>query len=235
VWVYVVSCGNGVCGGASRVRRSQGRTKSGQRHVEYAEIFGNRTAAFWSGEQAIARAKDEVLAAMAQAKRAAARQLPLPEYIAKFKERTVLVLGDYDERGLERLHRIAGLLSERGYDPILIKDLPDQPVQDLAQKVATFGFLSRFVFVDDSTKSGHLMEIQLCKSHGWITVLLRQDGIGASWMTAGASVASNVILEQAYDSKSPDSAIAASVEWAEGKVAELERRFNATYPWRMRA
>lgn len=206
-----------------------------QRHVEYAEIFGNRTAAFWSTEQAIARAKDEVLAAMAQAKRAATRELPLPEYITKFKERTVLLLGDYDEQGLRRLRRIADLLAERGYDPILIKDIPDQPVQDIAQKVATIGSLSRFVFVDDSTKSGHLMEVQLCKSHSWITVLLRQDGIGGSWMTAGASIASNVILEQAYDSESPDSAIADSIEWAERKFAELERGFNATYPWRMRA
>ena len=206
-----------------------------QRDVEYAEIFGDRTAAFWSSEQAIARAKDEVLAAIAQTKRAENRQLPLPEYITKFRERTVLLLGDYDEQGLDRLRRIASLLSEGGYDPILIRDLPDQPVQDIAQKVATIGFLSRFVFVDDSTKSGHLMEVQLCKTHGWITVLLRQDGIGASWMTAGASVASNVILEQAYDSKLPDAAIAASVKWAEGKFAELERRFNATYPWRMRA
>ena len=205
-----------------------------QRHVEYAEIFGNRTAAFWSTEQAIARAKDEVLAAMAQAKRAATRELPLPEYITKFQERTVLLLGDYDEQGLRRLRRIADLLAERGYDPILIKDIPDQPVQDIAQKVATIGFLSRFVFVDDSTKSGHLMEVQLCKSHSWITVLLRQDGIGGSWMTAGASIASNVILEQAYDSESPDSAIADSIEWAERKIAELERGFNATYPWRMR-
>lgn len=203
------------------------------RYVEYAEMFGNRTASFWTAEQAVARAKDEVLAALAQTKRASERQLPLLDYIAKFKERTVLILGDYDEPGLERLSRIATLIADCGYDPILIKDLPDQPVQDLAQKVATIGFLSRFVLVDDSTKSGHLMEVQICKSHDWITVLLRKDGIGASWMTAGASIASNVILEQAYDPNAPEAAVAASVQWAEQKIAELERKFNATYPWRM--
>ena len=87
------------------------------RKVEYAEIFGSRALDFWTNEQAVARAKDEVLAALAQTKRAEALQLSLPEYITKFKERTVLLLGDYDEPGLGRLSGIATALSEKGYDP----------------------------------------------------------------------------------------------------------------------
>ena len=186
-----------------------------QREVEYAEIFGKREAEFWSKEQAIARAKDEVLAALAQTKRADARHLTLPEYITKFKERTVLLLGDYDGGGLERLNKMADALTSRGYDPIMIKDLPDQPVQDLSQKVATVGSLARFVIVDDSTKSGHLVEVQLCRLHNWITVLLRKGGKGASWMTAGASITSNVILEQEYDETNLVESLAKAAQWAE--------------------
>ena len=207
---------------------------SWQRQVEFAEIFGNRTTEFWSKDKAVARAKDEVLAALAQTKRAEFRHLSLPEYIAKFKERTVLLLGDYDDAGLERLQNMATALSSLGYDPILIKDVPDQPVQDLPQKVATIGSLARFIVVDDSTKSGHLAEVQLCRLHNWITLLLRQGGKGASWMTAGASITSNVILEQEYDEANSDASIAKAIQWAEAKISELARRFDGVFPWRMK-
>lgn len=204
-----------------------------RREVAFAEVFGNRTVEFWSKEQAISRAKDEVLAALAQTKRASERKLTLPEYIAKFKERTVLLLGDYDKAGIKRLQELAVALSARGYDPILIKDVPDVAAQDLPQKVATIGSLARFVLVDDSTKSGHLVEAQLCRTNNWITVLLRQGGIGASWMTAGASVTSNVVSEQSYDESKSKEAVDEAVRWAEAKILELGRKFDRIFPWRM--
>lgn len=209
------------------------RVGSWRRCVEYAEIFGNRTTEFWSRERAISRAKDEVLAGLAQTKRAETRHLSLADYIAKFKERTILLLGDYDEHGTARLESISASLSSLGYDPILIKDLPDLPVQDLLQKVATIGSLSRFVVVDDSSKSGHLAEVQVCRQNNWVTVLLRADGKAGSWMTAGASVTSNVILEQEYDPSNPNESVSTAVNWAETKIAELQRTFDALFPWRI--
>lgn len=204
------------------------------RNVEYAEVYGNRTAEFWSPEQAVARAKDEVLAALVQTKRAQEKNLSLVDYIQQFKERTVLLLGDYDDAGLERLGQIREVVVAHGYEPILIKDIPDQPVQDLPQKVATIGALARFVVVDDSSRSGHLMEVQLCKQNNWITILLRNNGQGGSWMTAGASVLSNVILEQGYDHTNCTTRVSEAIAWAEEKIAELQRKFDDLYPWRMR-
>lgn len=204
------------------------------REVHYAELFGTRDATFWSEAQAVERAKDEVLAALAQRGRSESRELTLAEYLALFRERVVLVLGSYDEPGLLRLRAIAAVLAKHGYDPILVSELPDSPVQDLAQKVATIGFLSRFVVVDDTSKSGHLMEIQLCKVNGWITALIRDKGIPASMMTAGASVLSNTILEHGYDSENPEPSVVEVIDWAEKKILELQRRFDTTFPWRMR-
>jgi hypothetical protein len=205
-----------------------------RREIEYAELFGNRTADFWSPEHAVARAKDEVLAALVQTKRADEKHLSLVDYIGKFKERTVLLLGDYDDAGLQRLARISEVVVAHGYEAILIKDIPDQPVQDLPQKVATIGSLARFVIVDDSSKSGHLMEVQLCKQNNWITILLRQNGEGGSWMTAGASILSNVIFEQSYNEEDYSVAVSTVIKWAEQKITELQRQFDGLYPWRMR-
>lgn len=206
-----------------------------KRAIYFAEVFGNRDADFWSTGKAESRAKDEVLAALVQLSRATGRKTSISEYIEHFKNRTVLVLGDYDPEGQTRLGGIAEVLISAGYEPILVKDIPDHPHHDLPQKVVAIGAISRFVIIDDSSKSGHLLEVQLCKQNSWVTVLLRADGVGGSWMTAGASHTSNVILEKSYDRAFPGKGISEAVKWAEAKLQELERKFELTYPWRARS
>jgi hypothetical protein len=137
-----------------------------------------------------------------------------------------------DTDGLVRLSGIEAALRLLGYEPILTKDVPDHPHQDLSQKVVAIAAISRFIIVDDSTKSGHLAEVQLCKASNWITVLLPAHGIGASYMTAGASIFSNVVSEREYDPETRQLAVASAVAWAENKICELERRLDGTYPWR---
>lgn len=205
---------------------------SWKRIVQFAEIFGNHNAENWSTGKAESRAKDEVLAAMLQLAKARERKIDISQYIAKFKQKTVLVLGDYEPEGLSRLQGISQALLAHGYEPILVKDIPDHPHHDITQKVVAVGAISRFVVVDDSSKSGHLLEVQLCKQNSWVTVLLRAGGIGGSWMTAGAAHASNVIKELQYDAASPKEAIAEAAQWAEAKLHELQHKFESTYPWR---
>lgn len=206
-----------------------------KRVVQFAEVFGDRDVASWSVGKAESRAKDEVLAAMLQLTRAHERKISISEYVQEFKSKTVLVLGDYDADGESRLREISKALSAHGYDPILVKDIPDHPHQDISQKVVAIGAISRFVVIDDSSKSGHLAEFPLCKQNDWVTVLLRAGGVGSSWMTAGASHASNVIKELSYDPSLPQQAINDAVTWAEAKLQEMQRKFESTYPWRARS
>lgn len=202
------------------------------RKVQYAEIFGNRDAENWNVGKAESRAKDEVLAAMLQLRRAQERKTSISEYVEQYKDKTVLVLGDYSNEGSTRLEKISQALKSRGYEPVLTRDIPDHPHQDLTQKVVAIGAISRFVIVDDSSKSGHLLEVHVCKQNGWVTVLLRAKGLTSSWMTAGAEHTSNVVKEQEYDPSSTDEAVCEAVQWAEQKLKELQRKFESTYPWR---
>jgi len=202
------------------------------RYIAYAEIYGNREKNNWCKEKAVSRAKDEVLAALVELKRAKSRNISIAEYISSFKKKTVLLLGNYDKEGKQRLNKIACILKKLGYEPLLIEDIPDNPYQDLTQKVSAIGHLARFVVIDDSSRSGHLAEFPICKQNNWVTILLRTGGRGSSWMTAGASLHSKVILEKNYDLSVPGPAIAEAVGWAEEKLRELKREFDNTYPWR---
>ncbi|HEY4712187.1 MAG TPA: hypothetical protein VIH69_05885 [Dehalococcoidia bacterium] len=203
-----------------------------KRTVHYAQLFGYRKADDWSAAQAVARAKDEVLAALVEVQRAGHSDISLDQYIASHKARTVLVLGDYGVEGLVRLDAIVNELKSLKYEPILIKDVPDHPHQDISQKVVAIGAIARFVIVDDSSNSGHLMEIPICKQNNWVTILMRLDGKGGSWMTAGASSFSNVILELPYDRNSIRDALIEGTKWAEEKIGSLEQTLSGIYPWR---
>jgi hypothetical protein len=205
--------------------------KDWARDIFYAELYSNRLRENWNKEKAISRAKDEVLAALVEIKQAESKNISIFEYIAKFKEKTVLILGDYNSEGEKRLNIISDAIKHFGYEPLLVKDIPDNPYHDIAQKVVAIGAIARFVVVDDSSKSGHLSEIEICKQNNWITILLRA-GRGGSLMTAGISHHSNVILEKDYDLSAPEVAISEIVSWAENKLKEVKEKFDFTYPWR---
>jgi hypothetical protein len=195
-------------------------------------MYGDRSEDQWTRDKAIIHAKDELIAALVDVNRARARGISIEDYVDHFKERTVLLLGDYDPEGTTRLQTLKAALTGKGYEVILVRDIPDHPHQDIPQKIEVIGSVVRFVVIDDSSRSGHLMEVQICKQNNWVTVLLRSGGKGGSWMTAGASHTSKVILEKAYDPSDPEPAITESVDWVEAKLIELKRAFEKTYPWR---
>lgn len=202
------------------------------RVIAFGEVWANRASEHWTVDRATLRAKDEVLAAAVEVMRARQRNLSVGEYVAQFKTKTVLVLGAYDEAGIARLRAIAEALASLGYGPLLVKDVPDHPHQDLAQKISAIGAIARFVIIDDSAKSGHLIEAQICKQHCWVTALMRAGGVPSTWMTAGFSTSSRVILEVGYEASQPMPAVEGVCRWAEQKLQELEATFTDTYPWR---
>ena len=139
---------------------------------------------------------------------------------------------DYSEDGFTRLRAITKELDSLGYKPIFIKDVPDNLYQDISQKVVAIGAIARFVVVDDSSRSGHLAEIPLCRQNNWVTIIMRLDGVGGSWMSAGASAFSNVVLELPYSNSGVRDALAEGTKWAEEKLGSLKQNLSSIYPWR---
>jgi len=218
-----------------------------RRQVHYAEVFGDRSRQRWAKEQAVAAAKDEVLlalsnfadlaarqssqmrAAIIEARRAGGRAVTLWEDVRRFKEKGVLLLGDYSETGAARLEAISRALMELGYAPFLVKDVSQHPHQAAFQTTLTLGAMSRFIVADDSSKASHLCEIESCRFAGFVMVILRAHEHPRSFMTAGLSHTSNVIHEMEYDPATPVAAVTEAVRWAEHKLEELGTAYDETY------
>ncbi len=206
------------------------------RIVRLAEIFADRTATFWSSANAAMRgvqaARADAYIATLDLEASNRIGVSLSQYIKDFKAKTVLVLGDYHDDGAERLEAMRAALSRFGYQPLLVKDVPEQPHHDLQQKLVAIASVVRFIVIDDSSVSGHLVEFPLVQSNRWVTLVLRLSGSTGSFMTHGASVASSVLRESTYTKMSLDSELLAGIQWAEQKLKDLERDLGGTYPWR---
>ncbi len=206
-------------------------TDNWRRSVLYAHVYANRREEFWSEAEAIRRAKDEVLAALLDLKQSEARNVDRHTYVEKFKQKQVLVLGDFGERR-DRLEAIRSSLIRAGYDAFLLDDVPEVPHCDLRQKFQLFALLSRFVVFEDSTPSGHVLEMESAESLRAIRIVLREGDKRSTYMTQGMDLTSKVVREWSYEVDTLDSVIAEAAEWAESLVIELEVLRDEKYPWR---
>lgn len=203
-----------------------------RRSVRFAELFGDNSTENWTEAKAVGRAKDEVLVAVVDVAQSRSRSLPLHAYLRAFKDKLVLVLGDYSGAGLRRLERIREILTSLGYSALLLKDVPDDFRYSLVQKVVAIGSVARFVVVDDSSKSGHLAELPEALHNNWVTVVLRMTGSDSSYMARGAGLSSKLVVEREYDSRDLEGVLRDATGWAEDRLKEYERGLATVYPWR---
>jgi len=205
------------------------------RDVQYAELYSNRRTEFWSEVKAVSRAKDEILIALLDLKESEKRVISISEYIRVFKGKTVLILGDYSDEGRGRLTAIRDAIADLGYSPIILDDIPDDLHYDLQQKAIAVGSISRFIIIDDSSKSGHLVEFKHVQDNRWVSIILRLEGSEGSFMTHGASSYSKVILEKTYSFENLSQILRDSVRWVENTIEELKIALATVYPWRVEA
>jgi hypothetical protein len=169
-----------------------------RRIVLYAQLSGNRGEEFWAEAQAVRRARDEVMVALLDLQQGAARGLDLGTYLRTFKARTVLVLGDFTA-GRARLEAIRASLVRLGYDAVLLDEVPEDLNYDLQQKFQAVGPVCRFLVFEDSTPSGHLVEMTLAASFNPIAIILREGTSKSTFMTQGLELTSKVAQEWTYE------------------------------------
>jgi len=145
---------------------------------------------------------------------------------------SVLILGKDTGPALDRLKRIEARLQELGYFTYIIKEEPDKQGEGIIQKVLRYALSSKFVVIENTEPSGHLYEIpHVAKAAECVTVVLQEEGKGATWMFEDAYAKHKHWHKVEYAEGGLEAAVDAAAQWAEQFVKEFAEYQRKTLPW----
>jgi hypothetical protein len=145
---------------------------------------------------------------------------------------SVLILGKDNGPALDRLKRIATKLEDIGYFTYIIKEQPDRLGESVIQKVMRFALSSKFVIVENTEPSGHLYEFpHIAKAAECVTVVLQEEGQGATWMFEDAYAKHRHWHRLTYTDDALENAVVAAATWAEDFIAKFADYQTANLPW----
>jgi hypothetical protein len=145
---------------------------------------------------------------------------------------SVLILGKDTGSAMDKLKRIADKLEQLGYYTYIIKEQPDKLGEGVVQKVMRYALSSKFVLIENTEASGHLYEIpHVTKSAECITVVLQEEGKGATWMFEDAYAKHKHWHKVTYRDDTLEDAVAEASSWAERFFDEFAAHQASTLPW----
>lgn len=145
---------------------------------------------------------------------------------------SVLILGKDTGEGLDRLKSIAAELESLGYYTYIIKEQSDKIGESVIQKVLRYALSSKFIVIENSESSGHLYEIpHVTKMAESVTVVLQEEGKGATWMFEDAYAKHKHWKKFHYTSEKLQDEIIRAVSWAEDFIREFGQFQKAKLPW----
>lgn len=148
--------------------------------------------------------------------------------VARCKKKVILIIGKYgDHRG--RLGQIETLLSDRGYQGLLLDNFPDIEEQSLPEKMVLFASIARFVLCDDSAPSGHIDELRICSGMRFTTAILRPLGRASTAMHADLAIDTDYMRAFQFEELTFEEALVAALRWAEETVLDRSASFNRLY------
>jgi hypothetical protein len=148
---------------------------------------------------------------------------------------SVLILGKDTGPALDRLKRIEAKLQDLGYHTYIIKEQPDKAGEGVIQKVMRYALSSKFVLIENTEASGHLYEIpHVAKAAECVTVVLQEEGRGATWMFEDAYAKHKHWHKLEYRDDTLEVAVEQAAVWAEKFVREFSNYQMVALPWQMR-
>jgi hypothetical protein len=206
-----------------------------KRDVVFAELSSNRSLEYWSEHEAVTRAKDELLVALVDVRQLERQRgshgATLATLVTKFRERHVLLCGDF-KSGRDRLEAIRETLEGHGYVVTLLDEIPDDPYSDLRNKFRAVANVVRFVVIDNSSRGGQMVELELATQLSVVTIVLIARGSDRSFMTVASALRSSVMSEAEYGDDDIGEVLQLQTSWAEATLARLSRDYEKSFPWR---
>jgi hypothetical protein len=145
---------------------------------------------------------------------------------------SVLILGKDTGAALDRLKTMKCKLEELGYYIYIIKEQPDRLGESIVQKVLRYALSSKFVLIENTEPSGHLYEIpHVAKAAECVTVVLQEEGKGATWMFEDAYAKHNHWRKLTYREGRLEDAVEKAAAWAEKFITDFAGYQVANLPW----
>jgi hypothetical protein len=145
---------------------------------------------------------------------------------------SVLILGKDTGAALDRLKTMKCKLEELGYYIYIIKEQPDRLGESIVQKVLRYALSSKFVLIENTEPSGHLYEIpHVAKAAECVTVVLQEEGKGATWMFEDAYAKHNHWRKLTYREGRLEDAVEKAAAWAEKFITDFAGYQVAKLPW----
>jgi len=166
------------------------------------------------------------------------------QLIIDSNKHSILILGkDSDKEGQEKIRRIKKIVTNKGYYPLILKELPEVEHVSIERKMLILGALARFVLAEDSRPSGHIDEVKICAINEFVTATLREAGTGSTWMQVHYPIIYSFMQRFCYSDsarhkkdklcdlihRSLEEAVNAAIRWAEDRVSDQERAFKDLY------
>ena len=144
---------------------------------------------------------------------------------------SVLVLGKDHGASMDLLKKIAACLKALEYEPILIREQAGRPGELLKTKVMRYATAAKFVVVENTEPSGHLYEIAHVDTAACVTVVLQEQGKGATWIFEDADENPRNWRKIEYKPDALESAINSAAEWAEDRLKRVNDFQEKAPPW----
>jgi uncharacterized protein YjbI with pentapeptide repeats len=107
----------------------------------------------------------------------------LVEVIGSLKSNTVVILGSDSESGsMEQLEKIGEKAKNWGFTPIIVKKIKEIEGESFTKKAIMYSLLAKFVIIENSKPSGHILEFNKVLELGCIVCVLQERGKLATWL-----------------------------------------------------
>ena len=155
----------------------------------------------------------------------------LADIVHTLKLRTVVILGkDSSPNDLALLKKIAYLATQRSLIPVLVKEQRDIHGEPFLKKALMYSLLARFVIVENSAASGHIVEFPTVLSNGCVVAVLQRVGRGATWLLEEEFLKYRTVERFFYDSDATfEDSCSKALEWCETTAQDLGRRYQEVY------
>ena len=154
----------------------------------------------------------------------------LVEIINTLKSNTVVILGaDSQLEKKSLLEEIAKKSREFGYSPIIVKNLKEIDGESFTKKAIMYSLIAKFVIIENSYPSGHILEFNKVLDLGCIVGVLQKKGTGSTWLLEENFLKYPFHLKRFIYDNDLDVQTSKTYKWCIGQHGKIKDKLDKLY------